>query len=204
MKRLNPDLHGAVPDASASALLILDMFSDFNFDDGLIAARRAAVTAKRIAALKVRACRAGVPALYVNDHLGRWRSDFTALFEYCAASSRGCKIAELLKPEREDYRVLKPKHSAFFASPLESLLQHLGARRLILTGSTAQQCILFTAIDAYVRDYELCIPSDCIVSLSGKEKRFASYFFQTVLESDQRDSQRMRFPQKRSDRSKRT
>lgn len=194
MKERNTDLHGAVPDSSPVAILILDMISDFRFADGVTAARAALPVARRIATLRARASRYGIPTVYVNDHLGRWRSDFSALLRHCmAAGSRGRQIATLLKPRVQDYRVLKPKHSGFFASPLEPVLEHLGTRTLVLTGSTLQQCVLFTAMEAYLRDYELYVPRDCVVSLSPAESRFANYFLQKVLAADQRKSAAIRF-----------
>ena len=192
MARSHASLHGAVPDASGTALLILDMFSDFEFPHGATAALRAQRVAVRIAALKRRARHARIPSIYVNDHHGRWRSDFAAIVRHCERSERGRPVVQLLKPDPDDYRVLKPKHSGFFSTPLGSILQYLGVRRLVVTGSSAQQCILFTAIDAYVRDYQLCIPTDCLVALNERERRFSRYFFQNVLRAPQASSTSIR------------
>jgi|SRR5579863_5070969 len=185
MVKSTRDLHGSVPDQCKIVLLILDMFSDFCFPQGLTAARCAARVAPRIAALKSRCRLAGIPSIYVNDSVGRWQSNVDALLKRClAAQSRGRKIAELLKPGAEDYFVLKAKHSGFFATPLHTLLSYFGCEHLILTGGTAQQCVLQTACDAYVRDYALSIPFDCVISLSAPEQRFARYYFKNVLKAD--------------------
>ena len=69
-----------------------------------------------------------------------------------------------MRPDRRDYFILKPKHSAFFSTPLELLLEHLGARTLILTGLLADSCILFTAQDAHLRGYRVVVPSDCVAA----------------------------------------
>ena len=178
------DLHGAVPDTSKRVLLVLDMFSEFSFDGGARAARLARPVAHRIAALQRRCRRADIPIVYINDNAGRWRSNFSTLVRACSRpGSRGAAIARLLKPRPLDYCVLKPKHSGFYATPLALILEKLGAEELILTGIAGPQCILFTATDAYVRDYRLLIPSDCIVSLNARDKRCSDYFFTNFVDA---------------------
>lgn len=159
-------LHGAAPDEHSSALLIIDLISDFAFEDGNKLARAAKRIVKQIARLSTRARSAGVPVIYVNDNRGRWRSDRSELIERCLRpNSIGRPIVEQLAPDAQDYFIFKPKHSGFFATPLAALLEHLGTRTLILTGLTLEQCVMFTAIDAYVRDFELAVPRDCVAGL---------------------------------------
>ena len=161
--RKNSNLHGSAPDEHPIALLIIDLVSDFRFEDGETLARAARRIAPPIARLSKRARASGVPVIYVNDNRGRWRSDRTELLERCSGpDSLGKDVVEELAPEDKDYFIFKPKHSGFFATPLAALLEHLGARTLILTGLTTEQCILFTAIDAYVREYDLIVPRDCV------------------------------------------
>jgi nicotinamidase-related amidase len=181
------DLHGNAPDDARVALLIIDMINAFDFDgaDGMLPrARRAA---QAIAALRRRARRASVPTVYVNDNFGRWRSDFHAILEHCLASP-GREIAELLRPEKDDYFVLKPKHSGFQFTTLDVLLEHLGAQTLILTGVAGNFCVLFTAHDAYMRDYRLLVPSDCVASLTEDADRFALAHMGDVTKADVRPS----------------
>ncbi|MBV8877807.1 MAG: cysteine hydrolase [Gammaproteobacteria bacterium] len=173
-------MHGAVPDRAGTVMLVLDMFSDFDFEDGRRLARLALPVARRIRALKARLSRQGVPCIYVNDNLGRWRADFAAVVRR-AESSLGRGIAQLLQPGERDYFLLKPKHSAFFGTPLATVLETLGARTLILTGTTTPQCILFTATDAYVREYRLVVPTDCVTALTRKQQQLALYFLESVL-----------------------
>ena len=164
--RKNSNLHGSAPDEHPVALLIIDLISDFRFEDGEKLARVARRITSPIARLSKRARASGVPVIYVNDNRGRWRSDRTEMLERClGADSLGKDMVEELAPENEDYFIFKPKHSGFFATPLAALLEHLGARTLILTGLTTEQCILFTAIDAYVREYELIVPRDCVAGI---------------------------------------
>ena len=195
MMKADNDPNGLVPDRAETVLLILDLISDFAFEGGDRIARAALPVARRIAALKVRARRAGIPVIYVNDGVGRWRSDFPAIVRHCSRpTSRGRKIVSTIVPEPDDYCVLKPKHSGFFATPLDTLLQYLGAKTLILTGVSSNQCVLFTANDAYVRDLALTIPRDCISARSTKDTRLALQYFSTVLAADVRSSTRLRLP----------
>jgi nicotinamidase-related amidase len=195
MPDANHDLHGAAPDQSAMALLVLDMISDYAFEGGDELLRAAGAVAPRIAQLKRRAAAAGVPTIYVNDNGGRWRSDFGGLLRRCARRGMpGAAIARQLRPAADDYRVLKPKHSGFFATALDTLLQYLGVRTLVLTGATSHQCVLFTANDAYVRDLRLVIPRDCIAARRAADTALALRYFRAVLGADVRDSRRVEFP----------
>jgi nicotinamidase-related amidase len=194
----NSDPSGLAPDRAATALIILDLISDFAFAGGGKVARAALPVAKRIARLKTRARAAGVPAIYVNDGLGRWRSDFPGLVRHCSRDgSRGAPIARVIAPAADDYCVLKPKHSGFYATPLETLLDFIGAKRLILTGVSSHQCVLFTANDAYVRDFALSIPRDCISARTPRDTRLALEYFTRVLGADVRASAALRFSRSR-------
>lgn len=179
---MNGEVHGLLPDRSAAVLLVLDMISDFRFPDGADVARAARRIAPRIAQLKQRVHEAGIACIYVNDNPGRWRSDSSALISHCLQpDAPGRDIVEQLKPRDTDYFILKPRHSAFYATPLAVLLEHLGAKRLMLTGISSHQCVLFTANDAHLRNYELIIPSDCIGGPIARENRFALTYFKSVL-----------------------
>jgi nicotinamidase-related amidase len=166
----NTDLHGNAPDSSPYAMLIIDMINDFEFPGGESLIEHALPAANRIANLKQALKARGVPIIYVNDNFGKWRSDFREQVRHCLEDGvRGEPVARLLKPEPEDYFVLKPKHSAFYATPLELLLEHLQTQKLFITGVAGNSCVLFSANEAYVRDYELIIPRDCVASMSTKQ-----------------------------------
>src|SRR3954462_4425946 len=112
----NEDLHGNAPDKAAVALLLIDVINDLEFPEGDQLLHFALPMARRVAALAQRARAAAVPVIYVNDNFGRWRSDFHAQVEHCLRDGvRGRPIAELLRPDKDDYFVLKPKHSGFYS-----------------------------------------------------------------------------------------
>jgi nicotinamidase-related amidase len=106
-----------------------------------------------------------MPVIYANDHFGKWHSDFRRLIEECREGERCARaIVELLEPRSKDFAVLKPRHSAFYGTPLEFLLGELGTRRLVIAGLETDQCILCTAQDAYVRKFSLRVPRNCVAT----------------------------------------
>ncbi len=178
------DLHGSAPDKNAAALLLVDVINDFEFPGGDRLLDQALPIAPRIRDLKSRARLAGIPVIYVNDNFGRWQSSFEQLFQHCTGEGiRGRSFVEPLVPQPDDYFVLKPKHSGFYQTPLDVLLKHLGTRRLILTGLCTDSCVLFTAHDAYMRDLELYIPSDCVATTSPADQRFALDHMQSIMKA---------------------
>jgi nicotinamidase-related amidase len=179
------DLHGSAPDTHDTALLLIDVINDFEFLRGDELFREAIKIAPNIARLKKRARAAGVPAIYVNDNFGRWQSRFDEIVQHCLTEGvRGRPFVEQLIPSEDDYFVLKPKHSGFYQTPLEILLKHLGTNRLILTGVSTNSCVLFTANDAYMRDLELVIPSDCVAACNCDEHSFAINQMSNMLKAD--------------------
>jgi nicotinamidase-related amidase len=185
MPAKNEDLHGNVPDKAAVALLLIDVINDLEFDSGEQLLKHALPMAKRIAALKRRCKQAEIPIIYVNDNFGKWQSDFNKILKHCLEDDvRGKPLVELLRPDEDDYFVLKPKHSGFFSTTLDTLLEYLKARTLILTGVTADICVLFTANDAYMRDFHLVIPSDCVASSDSEENEHALELMQRVLKAN--------------------
>jgi nicotinamidase-related amidase len=110
-----------------------------------------------------------VPCIYANDNFGRWRSDFSAQVQHCLEDGvRGAFLTEALRPAPDDYFVLKPKHSAFYQTCLELLLSHLGTKTLVIGGVATDNCVLFTAGDAYLRDHELVVVTDGCAALGER------------------------------------
>jgi nicotinamidase-related amidase len=185
MPRATHDLHGSAPDKSETALLLIDVINDFDFPEGEDLFRLAMPVGRNIAQLKERTRAAGIPSVYVNDNFGRWQSDFKKIVAHCRREDgRGKPFVEMLLPEDDDYFVLKPKHSGFYSTTLSLLLTHLGAKNLILTGIAGNNCVLFTANDAYMRDFKLFIPSDCVVSNTEEENQHALKQMENVLKAD--------------------
>jgi nicotinamidase-related amidase len=140
---------------------------------------------RNLAKLKKRAKNAGIPAIYVNDNFGKWQSDLNKIVSHCLEDGvRGEPFVKLVLPDEDDYFVLKPKHSGFYCTSLDLLLKHLGAHNLILAGIAGNNCVLFTANDAYMRDFKLFVPADCSVSIDAEDNDYALRQMQDVLKAD--------------------
>jgi len=183
------DLHGNVPDRAGATLLLIDVINDFEFEGGDALLKLALPVGKNIANLKRLAKQAGIPAIYVNDNFGKWQSDLNKIVSHCLEDGvRGEPFVRLLLPDEDDYFVLKPKHSGFYCTSLDLLLEHLGAHNLILAGIAGNNCVLFTANDAYMRDFKLLVPSDCSASQIEEDNENALKQMEKVLKADIRPS----------------
>lgn len=190
----NSDLHGNVPDQSQVVLLIIDLINDFEFEGSTEIFENTLVMAPSIARLKQRAKQMGIAVIYVNDNFGKWQSDFRKFLDHCLNDNvKGKPIAQLLQPDEADYFVLKPKHSAFYSTTLDLLLDYLKAKTLILTGITGNICVQFTANEAFMRDFHLIIPGDCIASASEADNKSALAYMTNILKADTRISTKIDF-----------
>jgi len=180
--------------ATGTALLLIDVINDLAFEDSDPLVEQAEAMAPRLATLKRRAAKAGVPSIYVNDNFGQWRSDFRKTVAHCTArSSPGHRVSQRLRPTANDYFVLKPKHSGFYDTTLDTLLESLAIRRLILTGIAGNICVLFTANDAYMREFRVFAPADCIVSNTATDNDHALKQIRTVLKGNVAPSHQLLF-----------
>ena len=185
MKQNHKDSLNQAPDHSETALLLIDVINPMEFDGSDKLLRQALPMANALAAFKFRAKQAGIPAIYTNDNFGRWRSDFPKLVQYCLDDAMpGSPLVRRLVPEPEDYFVLKPKHSAFYQTNLETLLNYLGVKTVIVTGVAGDICVLFTANDAYMRDLNVIVPPDCIASEDPKQTQLVLELMHRVLKAE--------------------
>ncbi|HUQ83264.1 MAG TPA: isochorismatase family cysteine hydrolase [Gemmatimonadaceae bacterium] len=179
------DPYGHAPDTCAVALLIIDAINDLEFPGGRTMLPRVIRRARRIAALKRRTSSLGIPTVYVNDNFGRWRSDFRRTVAHCVDEAvAGRPVASLLIPGDNDYFVLKPKHSGFYSTTLDLLLDYLHAETLILTGMASDVCVLYTAADAYMRDLRVIVARDCVTALTPAANRTALAQMRSNLKAD--------------------
>jgi nicotinamidase-related amidase len=184
--------------ANGTALLLIDVINDLAFPGSEPLVRQAEPMSLKLAALKRRAARANVPVIYVNDNFGQWRSDFRRTVAHCVArASPGRRVSSRLRPTPRDYFVLKPKHSGFYDTTLDTLVASLGVRRVILTGIAGNICVLFTANDAYMRGLKIYAPIDCIVSNTARENQYALAQIHTVLKGNTTSSDTIVFGARR-------
>jgi nicotinamidase-related amidase len=181
-------------DPKTTALLLIDVITNFEFEDGDELLRRTLPAARKLARLKARAAKQGVSVIYVNDNFGKWQEDFKTMADHFRRpEAKGREVVSLLAPGREDYYVLKPHRSAFYSTSLELLLRELEAKTLIITGITTDICILFSANDAYMRGFDLHIPRDCVAAVKPSYATEAMHFIERVLKADVRPSSEIEF-----------
>ena len=196
--RLKPTEAPIVVPVAGTALLLIDVINDLAFDGSDAIVSQAESMAGSLARRFRRAADAGVPTIYINDNFGQWRSDFRRTVAHCTArSSPGHRVSARLRPTARDYFVLKPKHSGFFDTTLDTLLETLRIRRVVLAGIAGNICVLFTANDAYMREYKIFAPADCIVSNTAADNDHALRQIQMVLKGNISASTRLRFRPKR-------
>jgi nicotinamidase-related amidase len=159
---------------SNQALLVIDTINDLEFPGGENVLPWAERMAARLTPFRARAHKAGVPVIYVNDNFGQWRSNFADVYRHATRrGARGRDVSRRMKPTADDYFILKPRHSAFFATSLVPLLEHLKVRRLILTGIATNICVFFTAHDAHMHEYPMTVLSDCCAAESDADHDLA-------------------------------
>jgi nicotinamidase-related amidase len=160
----------------ATALLLIDFFNPISFDKPNPLAPWALKAARSTRRLKDLLARKRIPSIYVNDNFDDWSGNFSHLLDRCAGQHGAAReIVELLRPGEKDYVLMKPRHSAFYGTSLEFVLEELDVRNVIITGLEADVCIFFTAQDAYVRQFSLWIPANCV---GTKDDRY----YRTALE----------------------
>jgi nicotinamidase-related amidase len=187
-----PGLVGPRRRRCRAALLLVDVVNRLDFPGSRTLVEACLPMSRRLERLARRARDAGMPVIYVNDNFGRWESDWRKVLEACLApDSPGRPMVERLRPRQGDYFVLKPKHSGFYSTTLDLLLRYLGVETLILTGIATDICILFTANDAYMRDYRLFVPSDCCAANRRSEHSGSLGQIRKVLKADTHPSSRL-------------
>ncbi len=183
--------------ASPTVLLLVDVVNPLDFPGGEALAPAAVAAAHATARLRRALNREQVTCIYANDNYGVWRSDFQSLWHECARMPGAPgEMARALKPRQRDFTVLKPRHSAFFATPLDELLRGLRCRRLVLAGVAADSCVLFTAMDAYLRGYAVWAPADCVAAESEAAREQALALMERVLKADVRPAWERALPRR--------
>lgn len=170
------------------ALLIIDMINDFDFEEGEALAANTNKIIDPILKLKKSFNEKNLPVIYINDHYNLWQADFEKIMDHCR-NEKSEEIISSISPEKDkDYFLIKPKHSAFYGTALHTLLQQLDVDTLVLTGIAGNICVLFTANDAYMREYNLIIPEDCIASNDEQDNNYALTMMRNVLSAETKHS----------------
>jgi len=168
-----------------SALLLVDFINHFQFEDAEALKPRAVKAARVVAKLKKEMAVTGHKTIYVNDNFGKWNTEFSTLVNRCLAQGgASAEIAQLLRPTSKDLIVLKPRHSGFYGTPLEFLLQEIRVSTIVITGIVADRCVIATAADAHTRKFSLRVPANCVAGFSKKEEMAALSIMKHTMDAD--------------------
>jgi nicotinamidase-related amidase len=174
---------------SPRVLLLVDFINPLDFPGADQLAPHALKAARATAGLKRRLTGLGVTAIYANDNFGIWQSDFHSLVTQCVSRDGACgEIARTVYPQATDLTILKPRHSAFFSSPLEILLSEMDARELVICGLATDMCVQMTAADAFLREYHCWVPRDCTAAETDAAHAESLAYMARVLKCDVRAS----------------
>ena len=169
--------------SSKRALLIVDMINHFQFKHGEVLLQHSECILTPLLQLKAKAKQYDTPVIYINDHYNLWQADFQKIIKICQNNLNN-DFLKAISPENNDYFLIKPKHSAFYGTALHTLLAQLHVTELIITGIAGNICVLFTANDAYMRDYSLICPEDCIASVDQQDNQYALAMMKHVLKAN--------------------
>jgi nicotinamidase-related amidase len=148
----------------ATAVCVVDMLNPYDHEDAGLLTGNVEKVVEPIAALVERAGHEAAEVIYVNDNYGDWNSSQEELAERAMAGTRPDLVEPLLPPENADF-VIKARHTIFYMTPLEYLLSQKGIDHVVLAGQVTEQCILYSALDAYVRHLEVTVPPDGVAHI---------------------------------------
>jgi nicotinamidase-related amidase len=157
---------------AGTGLLIVDMITTYDFEDAETAAANARDAVPKIADLRRRFEESEVPVIYVNDNYGHWNSSRQELVER-ALEGRHRELVKPLTPDDDSLFIHKARHSIFFGTPVEYVLGQMEIDHLVLTGQVTEQCILYSALDAYVRHHKVTVVRDAVVHIDAELGRAA-------------------------------
>ncbi|HHT9120141.1 MAG TPA: cysteine hydrolase family protein [Candidatus Hypogeohydataceae bacterium YC41] len=163
------------------ALLIIDMLHDFVEKGATLEVPKARGIVNNIKRELEKARNAGIPVIYCCDRHDPDDREFKAWPPHAIRGTKGAEIIEGLRPMKGEHVVAKRTLSAFYGTILDRVLKRLGVGHIILTGVVTNICILYTAVDAYMRGYEVTIPEDCVAGLKPEDHRFALRQIKEVL-----------------------
>jgi nicotinamidase-related amidase len=148
----------------SSALIVVDMLNAYDHEDADRLVESVERVIEPVAGLVKRASEQGVEVIYVNDNYGDWNSSQEELARAALNGRRPDLVEPILPPDDADF-VIKARHTIFYMTPLEYLLGQKRIDHLVLAGQVTEQCILYSALDAYVRHFEVTIPPDAVAHI---------------------------------------
>lgn len=169
----------------SAAWLVIDLLNDFVQPGAPLEVPGARDVVSRLAGRLAEARRRGAPVIYVCDAHQEQDPEFTVWPRHAVRGTRGAQVVDAVAPTPGDRVVLKATYSGFYGTELEPTLRGLGVRELIVTGVCTEICVLYTAVDALMRGYQVTVPPDCVAGLTPEGHRFALHQLTDVLKPAQ-------------------
>jgi nicotinamidase-related amidase len=166
-----------------TALIVIDMLNSYEHADGEQLTRSVERSLPPMVRLVERAAQEDVVTIYVNDNFGAWNSNRDELVE-TVLSGRFRHLVEPIAPQDDTLFVVKARHSIFFQTPLEYLLGEQGVERVVLTGQVTEQCVLYSALDAYIRHLDVVVPRDAVAHIHEHLADAAIELMQLNMDAD--------------------
>ncbi|MEV7557680.1 isochorismatase family cysteine hydrolase [Streptomyces sp. NPDC089795] len=175
-----------------TALLVIDMVNTYEHEDAdaLVDSVRTCLPGVETVLRRARA--ADSPVIYVNDNFGRWRSHHGEILR-AALAGKHSELVEPIVPDEDSLFVVKARHSAFFETPLGYLLAQLDAERVVLCGQVTEQCVLYSALDAYIRHLDVVVASDAVAHIDPELAEAALRMMARNMSADIRRSHEISF-----------
>jgi nicotinamidase-related amidase len=149
---------------SKAALIVVDMLNRYEHEDAEPLRDAVRTVLPAMAGLAARARAADASLVYVNDNHGDSTVGRAALTDW-AMDGADPALVEPIAPAPDVPFLVKARHSAFYATQLEYLLRQAGVAELVLVGQVTEQCILYPALDAYVRHFQVVVPHDAVAHI---------------------------------------
>jgi nicotinamidase-related amidase len=179
-------------ESGGAALIVIDMLNQYDHEDADRLATSVETTIPAIRALLDRARDDEVPIIYVNDNYGDWNTSADELGRR-ALEGRHPELVEPILPPEDASFVIKARHSIFYETPLEYLLDRSGVERLVFAGQVTEQCILYSALDAYVRHFEVTVPADAVAHIHENLGNAALEMMERNMSAELTEAAQLRF-----------
>jgi len=176
----------------ATALVVVDMLNTYEHDDADKLIRSVREVVPSIASLIERARSQDVDVVYVNDNYGAWDAGPGDVVQRALAGPHPDLVEPIVPPDDVTAFVLKARHTIFYQTPLEYLLRTLGVERLVLAGQVTEQCILYSALDAYVRHFEVVVPPDAVAAIHPELHEAALEMMRVNMDADVTPAEKIR------------
>jgi nicotinamidase-related amidase len=178
----------------ATALLVVDMLNPYDHEDADELAGSVRERLPRIVELRDRARENDdVLLVYANDNYERWDSTRDDLVEAALSGEHPDLVAPIVPPSDVPF-LPKGRHSAFYETPLSHLLHTEEVERLVICGQVTEQCVFYTALDAFLRGYDVVIPTDAVAHIVPEFAEAALGMMRDNLHAEVRDGREVVLP----------